>query len=75
MLISVPQITGDPGFVEFSGKVYIQYLYLYIGLDDKIQTPDLNQTLPQYGRCYAALGVSRSPVRLHSNAVGLLACI
>jgi len=30
----MPQITGVPGFVAFSDKVCIQYLYLYTGLND-----------------------------------------
>lgn len=42
MLISIPQITGVPGFVTFSDKIYIQCSDLYIGLNDMVQTPGLN---------------------------------
>lgn len=75
MFISVPQIAGVPGFVTFTDAVYIQYLYSYIGLNDMIQTTDLNWTMPQRGRHYMALGVSSSPLALHSDAVDILAYI
>lgn len=42
MLISVPKITGVPGFVTLSDKVHTWHSYLYIGLNDSVQTIDLN---------------------------------
>lgn len=41
MFTAVPQGAGVAGCVAFSDKTHSQYLYLYIGLNDRVQISEL----------------------------------